>query len=462
MYTSELRRKFNRFRILIIGRANAGKTTILQRVCKTQENPEIYNSAGEKIDLAVLMASRERGEHDIENEMVFRNNPGFVFHDSRGFEAGGKLQFEKVKAFIASRSKRRSLSDRIHVIWYCIPMDEDSRSFTAAEVDFFSRCDTGSVPVIVLFTKFDALYDDEFAELMSKGVSRKDAEALAPQHAKETFANGPQLKLLYNHKGNQRPPRCHICLPDMDKDGADCGPLIERTAETLDDNTLKQLFVSTQRTTLELCMRYAVERSLALHLDSTRIISSRIFGESNRQIIDELGKWFPQITITAEGDYRWARSKLRYRAERASWLTYRSWAYSNTYTYYFGDEEMWSALRLSSSESSTLEKIVQLGSAAVIIFENVFHLQERQRYQQEPVHPLRVALQQYMASPNAAAVREALSSAIHTYEAGFFRWIPGSAKRSQKKADLIQAITEVILQHRLPIPEVQATRIAVS
>ncbi|KAG2115686.1 GTP-binding protein [Suillus cothurnatus] len=260
MDPSDLRRKFNRFRILIIGRANAGKTTILQRVCKTRENPEIYNSAGEKIDLAVLMASRERGEHDIENEMVFRNNPGFVFHDSRGFEAGGKPEFEKVKAFIASRSKRRSLSDRIHVIWYCIPMDEDSRSFTAAEVDFFSRCDTGSVPVIVLFTKFDALYDDEFEELTKKGVSRNAAQALAAQHAKEAFVDGPQVKLLYNRKGNQCPPRCHICLPDMDKDGADCGPLIERTAETLDDNTLKQLFVSTQRTTLELCVRYAVER----------------------------------------------------------------------------------------------------------------------------------------------------------------------------------------------------------
>jgi hypothetical protein len=70
-----------------------------------------------------------------------------------------------------------------------------------------------SVAVIVLFTKFDALYDDEFAELISKGVSRKDAEVLAPQHAKERFANGPQLKFLYNRKGNQRPPRCHICLP---------------------------------------------------------------------------------------------------------------------------------------------------------------------------------------------------------------------------------------------------------
>jgi len=70
-----------------------------------------------------------------------------------------------------------------------------------------------SVAVIVLFTKFDALYDDEFAELISQGVSRKDAEVLAPQHAKEAFANGPQLKLLYNRKSNQHPPRCHICLP---------------------------------------------------------------------------------------------------------------------------------------------------------------------------------------------------------------------------------------------------------
>ncbi|KAG2115666.1 GTP-binding protein [Suillus cothurnatus] len=246
---SKFRQKFKRFRILIIGRANAGKTTILQRVCKTRETPVIYNSKGEKIDPTVLMASREvgpqRGLHDIENEMVFQNNPGFVFHDSRGFEAGGQPEFDKVKAFIARRSKEKHLNDRIHVIWYCIPMDEDGRSFTEAEVKFFSQCDTGSIAVIVLFTKFDALYDDEFAELICKGVSRKDAQALAAQHAKEAFADGPQLKLLYNH---------------MDKDNADCRPLIELTAETLDNDTLKRMFVSTQRTTLELCMRYAVER----------------------------------------------------------------------------------------------------------------------------------------------------------------------------------------------------------
>jgi hypothetical protein len=32
------------FRVLIIGRANAGKTTILQRVCNTTESPMIYRN----------------------------------------------------------------------------------------------------------------------------------------------------------------------------------------------------------------------------------------------------------------------------------------------------------------------------------------------------------------------------------------------------------------------------------
>lgn len=108
---------------------------------------------------------------------------------------------------------------------------------------------------------------------------------------------------------------------------------------------------------------------------------------------------------------------------------------------------------------------MQLGSAAVIIFENTYYLLEQRRHrllgqqrhlEQESFRPVRVALQQYIASPNATAVREALSSAIHTYEAGFSQWIPGSTKSSQKKAGLINTIIEVVLQHRLAIPEVQA------
>ena len=39
----DLRTKYTHFRILVIGRANAGKTTLLQRVCNTTEDPCIYD-----------------------------------------------------------------------------------------------------------------------------------------------------------------------------------------------------------------------------------------------------------------------------------------------------------------------------------------------------------------------------------------------------------------------------------
>ena len=44
-----VRKLTGRFRVLIIGRANAGKTTILQRVCNTTEQPKIFNREGHEV-----------------------------------------------------------------------------------------------------------------------------------------------------------------------------------------------------------------------------------------------------------------------------------------------------------------------------------------------------------------------------------------------------------------------------
>jgi hypothetical protein len=49
--------------------------------------------------------------------MVFRSNPGFVFHDSCGFEAGSANELDDVKKFIKQRAKERDLRDQIHAIW---------------------------------------------------------------------------------------------------------------------------------------------------------------------------------------------------------------------------------------------------------------------------------------------------------------------------------------------------------
>jgi GTPase SAR1 family protein len=56
--TQEIKDKCRKFRVLIIGRANAGKTTILQRVCDTTEDPEIYDKDGEKVG-----CETDRGRH---------------------------------------------------------------------------------------------------------------------------------------------------------------------------------------------------------------------------------------------------------------------------------------------------------------------------------------------------------------------------------------------------------------
>lgn len=43
------------FRVLVMGRSNAGKTTILQRVCNTTELPEVFNAAGEKVPRTTIL-----------------------------------------------------------------------------------------------------------------------------------------------------------------------------------------------------------------------------------------------------------------------------------------------------------------------------------------------------------------------------------------------------------------------
>jgi GTPase SAR1 family protein len=62
----EIRRQCPRFRILVIGKANAGKTTILRKVCNAKRNakPIIYDADGKKVkrDLAdVRRESRRLG-----------------------------------------------------------------------------------------------------------------------------------------------------------------------------------------------------------------------------------------------------------------------------------------------------------------------------------------------------------------------------------------------------------------
>ncbi|KAG1900301.1 uncharacterized protein F5891DRAFT_309359 [Suillus fuscotomentosus] len=284
----DLRERIGRFRVLIVGRANAGKTTILQKVCNTTDQPEIYDTEGNKIDTAIVESSIKRGNHNITNEMVFKSNPTFVFHDSCGFEAGSEGEFENMKKFMSERSHATKLEERIHAIWYCIPMDDPSRTFQRSEEKFFQECDTGNVPVVVVFTKFEALRPFAYGDIKKQlqGVSGEERSKRIAERVEELFTKTGVLDRLYNPQNLAR-PKSHVRLQNMNQQNKNCDALLESTTLALDNEQLRLCLVSTQKSNLELCIKCAI---------------ATIVDRAHKQVDDEgyqhsIAKWFPHLEV---------------------------------------------------------------------------------------------------------------------------------------------------------------------
>jgi len=249
----DLRSQCNHFRILVIGRPNAGKTTILKKVCNSIEDPRIYSPDGEKLDPSVIQGTQERGEHDIDNQLIFKSNPSFLFHDSRGFEAGSENEIRIVRKFIAERAQKRTLGDRLHAIWYCLPMDTN-RPYLDAEKEFFHEFGSGDVPVIAIFTKFDGLETKVFGELRASNVDIKTAKREKKQRAIEVFTASyvEPLKELSTR------PLPWVKLDDMHEELSNCAELISVTDGALSDDALKLLFASVQQNNIDVSIKNAV------------------------------------------------------------------------------------------------------------------------------------------------------------------------------------------------------------
>ncbi|KAL4071224.1 hypothetical protein V8B97DRAFT_1871476 [Scleroderma yunnanense] len=275
----KIREHFSRighFRILVIGRSNAGKTTILQRVCNTTELPEIFNTKGEKarsftalcckllmcgnsqIDPAIVQGSLERGYHDIEDELIFRSNPGFIFHDSRGFEAGSDDELRSMKKFVAERATAMKLEKRIHAIWFCIPMTECERPIVAAEEKFFNECNTAHVPVIVVLTKADAIESLAIGQLRDEGFTMKEAIQRAKEPSVQMLSK-LKMRIEIQLAGCKYPPKDCVSLASMNEDHADCNALLRCTTNALDEQELQKLVISTQQANFDLNIEYAVK-----------------------------------------------------------------------------------------------------------------------------------------------------------------------------------------------------------
>jgi len=61
-----------------------------------------------------------------------------------------------------------------------------------------------SVPVIAVFTKFDALWDDAFGQLKESGLTRMESKRMVPEKAKEILTN---MKVWERLRETQYPPK---------------------------------------------------------------------------------------------------------------------------------------------------------------------------------------------------------------------------------------------------------------
>ncbi|KAG6912826.1 hypothetical protein DXG01_011740, partial [Tephrocybe rancida] len=105
-------------------------------------------------------------------------------------------------------------------------------------------------PVIAILTKFDDLIAQVYDISLDYNTNRENAET----ERKKLEAS------LFNYKS---PPKAGVYVEDMHNNNGkhqeQVKVLIEKTAESLDDLSLKMLFVSIQQNNLELCLEYAVK-----------------------------------------------------------------------------------------------------------------------------------------------------------------------------------------------------------
>ncbi|KAF8347742.1 hypothetical protein F5887DRAFT_1258347, partial [Amanita rubescens] len=247
------------FRILIIGRANAGKTTILEKVCGIAQGtkPIIYNQNGDKLNIMWHKLRQLLGIHNIEHQITYPGSD-FIFHDSPGFKPGSVKEMESIWKFIEKRSAATDLKDQLHAIWYCIPVDS-SQPLAPVELQFFSK-GTGKVPLVAIFTKFDGLVIQEHANL-SDIKDWKDKLMKARQNAENTL----QQVYVSRVMNTKYPPKAYVTLEDMHKPETNCHELPKKTAlDAINDASLHDQLILTQMNNLDLCVKSALQHVLNL------------------------------------------------------------------------------------------------------------------------------------------------------------------------------------------------------
>ncbi|KAF8495150.1 hypothetical protein F5888DRAFT_1616146 [Russula emetica] len=204
----------------------------------------------------------QRGMSRIEYEITYPDNPHFVFHDSRGIEAGAesdfprmetrgggdlsKLRIQYIQQFIDDRAQQRYIGDQLHAIWFCIPMDTPRAPSNEFELAFLKNV-TSNVPVIVILTKYEALVDRVKDEHGGRSVTARDVLNYAKENVIDPLKNVTHAP---------------VAIVQTHHHGKGCELLTEKTHKAIKDETLAIIFAMAQQNSMKLACQLTFKQSM--------------------------------------------------------------------------------------------------------------------------------------------------------------------------------------------------------
>ncbi|KAG2159537.1 uncharacterized protein EDB93DRAFT_1116177 [Suillus bovinus] len=167
----------SRFRILVVGKVNVGKTALINHAFGVEPAFVLHDNIGEA---------------SIDHELISSQNDRFILHESKGFEAGSAGRLEIVRDFIEHR-RNMSPEHQLHAIWLCIEIPRAGQRLHEGREEFFKlkrKGTLGNVPLIVVFTKYDILVDR-----VERTLDKTFLDGLSDEAIKELVNNRAEAEL---------------------------------------------------------------------------------------------------------------------------------------------------------------------------------------------------------------------------------------------------------------------------
>ncbi|KAK1759979.1 hypothetical protein QBC47DRAFT_458153, partial [Echria macrotheca] len=246
-------------RVLVCGNCGVGKSTLINTVFGAE---------------VTTTSDRERGRHDIRQELTNAQRPDLKVHDSGGFEAGTANQFHDVEGFLREKSAELDIDRRLHFIWFCIDALSDRTVQGATEKLFETVSEYAQdVPIIVVATKKDNFVGAKIKErssLLKKEKKKFTYEELEQYAEEQVQYRVEEIKAeLASVKGG----RFDDCIAVDKDDEESIQRLTEITAESFTHDRVRLLYIRAQVTRIDLKISLALEETMTVY---RRILKSAL------------------------------------------------------------------------------------------------------------------------------------------------------------------------------------------